>query len=233
VDDLSGAHSVPWLAGAAAAVLAAVIAIRLSWELIVSPLIRFLPERHSGFVHNPWPQRLVIGWGGLRGAITLAIALSLPATLNGRPIEERSTLIFLAAVVVVATLIGEGLTLAPLLRALGLAQGAERQRAEAAARAKVTEAGLARLDELAGAGEVDEETANVYRQLFEMRLDRVRVVLGDASEDDVVDTSGFRQELLRAQRAKLTELYRSGKISDEIRRSISRTLDLQEPRPFH
>jgi CPA1 family monovalent cation:H+ antiporter len=122
-------------------------------------------------------------------------------------------------------------TLAPLVRKLGLAQTGQRRRAEAAARAKVTEAGLARLDELAEAGEVDEDTASLYRQLFEMRLDRVRAVLGDVSEDEVPDTSHLRRELARAQRDKLGQLYRDGKIGDDIRRSISRTLDLQEQRP--
>jgi CPA1 family monovalent cation:H+ antiporter len=168
----------------------------------------------------------------MRGAISLAIVLTVPTTLNGAPFGERPTLVFLAAVVVMATLIGQGLTLAPLLRALGLAQSERHLRAEASARAKVTEAGLARLDELAETGEVDEDTANVYRQLLEMRLDRVRVALGDASEDDVVDTAGLSRELVRAERDKLAEMYRLGEISDEIRRSISRALDLQEPRPF-
>ena len=84
---------------------------------------------------------------------------------------------------VVVTLVGEGLTLAPLLRALGLAEGDEQRRREAMARARVTEAGLARLDELAEAGEVDEDTANVYRQLFELRLERVRALLDDADGD--------------------------------------------------
>jgi Na+/H+ antiporter len=232
VDHLSGAHTVPTLAAASAAVVAVVIAVRLGWELLVSPLARFLPGPHPAFVRNPWRQSLVIGWGGLRGAISLAMALSIPTMLDGRPFRDRSTLIFLAAVVVMATLIGEGLTLGPLLRALGLAQTERRQRAEARARAKVVEAGLARLDELAGAGEVDEDTAGVYRQLLEMRLDRVRVALGDASEDDVADTAGLRQELVRAQRDKLAELYSHGEIGDEIRRTISRSLDLQEPRPF-
>ncbi len=166
----------------------------------------------------------------MRGAISLAIALTLPITLNGRPFAERSALILLAAVVVVVTLLGEGLTLAPLVRRLGLAKTEEHQRREAVARARVTEAGLARLDELAEAGEVDEDTANVYRQLFELRLDRVRSLLGD--DEDAVDTSGFRRELVRAQRDKLAELYAKGKISDEIRRAISRTLDLQEGRPL-
>jgi len=232
VDHLPGTHPAAMLAGASAAVVATVIAIRLAWELLVSPLARFLPGPHPAFVRNPWSQRLVIGWAGMRGAISLAIVLTLPTMLNGAQFGERPTLVFLAAVVVMATLIGQGLTLAPLLRALGLAQSERHQRAEASARAKVTEAGLARLDELAEAGEVDEDTANVYRQLLEMRLDRVRVALGDASEDDVVDTAGLSRELVRAERDRLAELYRHGEISNEIRLSISRTLDLQEPRPF-
>jgi CPA1 family monovalent cation:H+ antiporter len=231
-DHMPSVQTVPRLAGASALVVATVIVIRLAWELLISPLARFLPGPHPAFVRNPWRQRVVIGWAGMRGAISLAIVLTVPTTLNGAPFGERPTLVFLAAVVVMATLIGQGLTLAPLLRALGLAQSERHLRAEASARAKVTEAGLARLDELAETGEVDEDTANVYRQLLEMRLDRVRVALGDASEDDVVDTAGLSRELVRAERDKLAEMYRLGEISDEIRRSISRTLDLQEPRPF-
>jgi NhaP-type Na+/H+ or K+/H+ antiporter len=231
VGHLSDSYSVAWLAGAAAAEVAVVIAIRMGWELIVSPLIAFLPGRHSAYVRNPWRQRLVVGWGGMRGAISLAIALTLPLTAGGRPFTERPTMVFLAAVVVVVTLIGEGLTLAPLLRALGLVESEEQRRREALARARVTEAGMARLDQLAEAGEVDEDTANVYRQLFEMRLERVRAALGDADGDaGAADTSGFRAELIRAQRDKLAELYRVGKISDEIRRAIARSLDQQERR---
>jgi monovalent cation/hydrogen antiporter len=233
VGDLSGSYSVAWLAGAAAAVVAVVIAIRMAWELVMSPLLRFLPGRHSGYIRNPWRQRLVIGWGGMRGAISLAIALTLPLTAGGRQFTERPTLIFLAAVVVIATLIGEGLTLAPVLRGLGLAQGEEVRHREASARAKVTEAGLARLDEMAEAGEVDEDTANVYRQLFELRLDRVRAALGDTDDEGHVPASGeFRAELVRAQRDKLEQLYRDRKISNEIRLSIAHSLDLQEGRRY-
>ena len=230
---VSGVHTVPWLLGAAAAVVAATIATRLAWELVVSPLSRLLRLPGAAFVGNPWRQRLVVGWGGMRGAISLAIVFSLPATLDGRPFDERPTLIFLAAAVVVATLLGQGLTLPPLLRALGLAQTEERQRVEATARVQVTEAGMARLDQMAEAGEIDENTANLYRQLLELRLDQIRVRLGDADEDDVVDTRRIRQELVRAQRERLNELYDSGKISDQVRRSISGTLDLQEQAPLH
>jgi CPA1 family monovalent cation:H+ antiporter len=229
VDHLSRGYSVAWLAGTAAAVVAVVIGTRMAWELVVSPLIGFIPGRHSSFVRNPWRQRLIVGWGGMRGAISLAIALTLPLESGGQRFTERPTLVFLAAVVVVVTLVGQGLTLAPLLEALGLAEGDEQRRREAVARKRVVEAALARLDELAEADEVDEDTANVYRQLFELRLERVRAVLDDTGgEGGVPRTSGLRQELVRVQRAKLDELYRNRKISDEIRRSISLTLDLQD-----
>jgi Na+/H+ antiporter len=229
VDHLSRGYSVAWLAGATAAVVAAVVVIRMAWELLVSPLVRFVPGGHSGYMRNPWRQRLVIGWGGMRGAISLAIALTLPLEAGGKLFTERPTLVFLAAVVVVVTLVGQGLTLGPLLEALGLAEGDEQRRREALARQRVTEAGLARLDKLAEDGDVDEDTANVYRQLFELRLERVRAALGDDEADSAApSTSGIRHELVRAERAKLEELYRNGKISDEIRRSIALTLDVQD-----
>jgi CPA1 family monovalent cation:H+ antiporter len=231
VDHLSRGYSVAWLAGTAAAVVAVVIGTRLAWELMVSPLTRFIPGRHSGYVRNPWRQRLIIGWGGMRGAISLAIALTLPLEAGGQRFGERPTLVFLAAVVVVVTLVGQGLTLGPLLNALGLAEGDEQRRREAVARKRVTEAGLARLDQLAEAGDVDEDTANVYRQLFELRLERVRAVLDDTDGDGgstAPRTGRIRRELVRAQRAKLDELYQNRKISDEIRRSIALTLDLQD-----
>jgi CPA1 family monovalent cation:H+ antiporter len=233
VSDLSDSHSVAWLAGAGAAVVAAVIGVRLIWEVTVAPLTRYIPGRHAGYVRNPWRQRLVIGWSGMRGAISLAIALTLPLTVGGHEFAERPTLIFLAAVVVVVTLIGQGLTLPPLLRAFGLAEGDEQRRREALARQRVTEAGLAKLDQLAEDGQVDEDTANVFRQLFEMRLERVRAVLDDIDGDGAAGSSAprnsaIRHELVRAERDKLSELYRTGKISDEIRRAISLTLDLQD-----
>jgi CPA1 family monovalent cation:H+ antiporter len=77
---------------------------------------------------------------------------------------------------------------------------------------------------------VDEDTASVYRQLFELRLDRVRAALGESDDGHVPDSGAFRSELVRAQRERLEKLYRERKINDEIRRSISHSLDLQEGR---
>ena len=182
VDHLSGAYSVAWLAGAAAAVVAVVdrdqaglgadgvaadqVHPRPALRLRAQPVAAALRHRLGRHARRDLP--------GHR-------ADPAARSVTGTPFTERSTLIFLAAVVVVATLVGEGLTLGPLLGALGLAEGDEQRRREAKARQRVTEAGLARLDELVEAGEVDEDTANVYRQLFELRLERVRAALDETT----------------------------------------------------
>ena len=76
-----------------AAEVAVVLAVRMGWELIFSPLSRFLPGRHSAYVRNPWRQRIVIGWSGMRGAISLAIALTIPAMDRGHRLTEQPTLV--------------------------------------------------------------------------------------------------------------------------------------------
>ena len=198
VDHLSRTYSVWWLAGTAAAEVAAVIVIRLAWELMVSPLIRFIPGRHSGYVRNPWRQRLVIGWGGMRGAISLAIALTLPLT-HGRRFS--------------------GAAHADLPRRRGGDRHADLPGAHARAAARRARPRAGREQRRArrlpasgsprpawpgstssqkGAGE---DTANVYRQLFELRLDRVRAALGDTDGDgSAPHTSGCARARPRAAR---------------------------------
>ena len=62
---------------------------------------------------------LIISWSGMRGIVSLAIAIGLPATLaNGSPFPERNAIIFISVVVVLLTLIGQGLTLPWLVRLL-------------------------------------------------------------------------------------------------------------------
>lgn len=205
------------LAMAGLLVVTVVIVVRLLWTLLVVPLLRF-----RRFESIDVKQRLVLGWAGMRGAITLAIALSIPLDVENRPL-----LIFLAACVVLVTLLGQGPMLAPLLRFLGLGEGEAVLREEATAREATLEAALARLDELAADDKVDEHTAEVYRQLFELRLDRVRSVLDDDEEEDTRPKGWLRKELVKAQREKLGQLYRKGRISADTMRKLGHELDLE------
>lgn len=212
------------------AVSVAAIVVRLAWALLVFPLARYLPGRHLGIDRMPPRQRFVIGWSGMRGAISLAIVLTLPVTAHGHQVPYRSEMIFVATAVVFITLIGQATTLAPLLRLFGMAE-TDRARVERMeARRATLAAALDRLDELAEDGRIDERTTQLYRQLYEERLDRVRAQLGDEDVDaESVDTAWLRTELVDAQREKLHRLYAKGRIGGDTVQALERRLDLEDP----
>ncbi|MFC4534103.1 Na+/H+ antiporter [Sphaerisporangium dianthi] len=224
-------YSFATLAGTAALVLAVVALLRMAWTMLVFPLAKWLPGRHLSFDRIGTGQRLVMGWAGMRGAITLAVALSIPLTVPSRPL-----LIFLAAVVILATLMGQATTLAPLLRRLGLGESDETVVEEAQARQSTMEAALAKLDELAAGDQIDERTAEVFRQLLELRLDKVRAILDEDEGEDGDETSPdsgtrwLRKQLAHTQREKLDDLYSKGKISAATQRHLVHELDLEDRR---
>lgn len=224
----SGRHSWPHLLGAAAAVAAVAVLVRLAWELGNAPLARLLPGGERSQQGLGWRERVVVGLSGMRGAISLALALSLPVAVG----PERGVLIFVAAVVVLITLVGQAPLLPLLLRASGLVEGDRQHLEMMRARKAVLETALARLDEMAADEEIDEQTADTYRQMFELRLERVRAQLDDDddAERELPDTRALRAELTRAQREKLNALYRKGRIGAETLRRVGAELDFEDPR---
>ncbi|PZG53000.1 Na+/H+ antiporter [Spongiactinospora gelatinilytica] len=222
------------LALAAVLVIAVVVTVRQAWTWLVFPLARYLPTRPLDFEHLGPRDRLLMGWAGMRGAITLAIALSIPLTA-----EHRALLLFLAAVVVLATLVVQASTIGPLMRLLGLQEGRTAVVEEATAREALLEVAMSELDRLAADQKIDDQTADVFRQLFELRLDRVRALLdqdGDGPDADRASPAsatpgrGLRRELITAQRSKLHELYASGTIGADTLRRIGHELDLEDRR---
>lgn len=217
---------------ATGAVVGVVLVIRLAWEAVVPLGIgRLRRLRTPDFTSTPWRHRLVIGWSGIRGAISFAAALSIPVMARGRPFPDRGLLVFITIIVVLVTLVGQATTLPPLLRALGLAEGDRERGEQILARRLVAEAGLRRLEELAGDERINEETANAVRQLFEMRLDRLRAQGGEPDGDDGrLDAQSVRMDLVAAQREALRHLYTEGRIGSEARRAVTAELDLEESR---
>lgn len=222
---LEDAHN--WFIGtvviAVAAVSVVAIALRVGWEMWISPLLHRLPGKH-GSPYSTRRERLVLGLSGLRGAISLAIALSLPNAVGA----DRPVLILLAALVVVVTLVGQAPLLPVLLRRFGLVESDRKRLEIMIARKAVTEAALARVDDMADREEIDEDVAQALRQPLEMRLDRVRAFLDeDRSTDDLPDTRAIQKELVKVQRDKLYALYRKGRIGADAMRAVSNELSFQ------
>jgi CPA1 family monovalent cation:H+ antiporter len=234
LDGLSGratADLVLW----GALVSAVVILVRLAWTFTLPYLTRWVDRRESRRARRiPADQRLVVGWASMRGSVSLAAALAVPLRTDaGEPFPERDLIIFLAFAVILVTLVGQGLTLGPLINRLGIEDDGQEGQEDTLARRRAAEAALARLDELGEPDWISPESVGRARQLFDYRERRFGA-LEDGAEENFEDRAEawrrLMHELYRAQRDALLELRNSGAISDDIRRRVERDIDLEETR---
>jgi CPA1 family monovalent cation:H+ antiporter len=140
-------------------------------------------------------------------------------------------------IVIIVTLIAQGLTLPFVVRKLGLdrlgsAEARERRRREAAARLETARAGLSRLDEVAARERLGAEVVQPWRTRQEQRIAQLDGARGSDGEpvDEALGVQRVELSLIAAERTRLNALLREGSISDEIRRRIERDLDLDEER---
>jgi CPA1 family monovalent cation:H+ antiporter len=220
----------------AAAVTLTVILARLLWVYAAAWLPRRLSRRRREREPPQNAQLAVIWWSGMRGAVSLAAALAIPISIDtGGPFPGRSLILFLTFAVIVGTLVVQGLTLPAVIRLCRLEDdGAEEAREEARARIEAAEAALARLDELLEEDWVRPATADRIRGGYGFRRERFSARFDDgddgAIEEQSVAYQRLRHELLDAERQAVLDLRRSGAISDDVARRISRDLDLEEAR---
>jgi CPA1 family monovalent cation:H+ antiporter len=220
----------------AAAICAIVVGARLAWMFTVPYIVRALDRRPSQVGRRVGARpRLVLAWAGLRGAVSLAAALSLPLETDaGAPFPQRELLIFLAYAVVLFTVVGQGLTLPTLIRRLGVRDDGAEQREEIAARIRTADAALERLEELAGEEWTREEKIEKLRAQYAYQRERFAAQTGEVEDDGYEDHSLAYQrlvrELIEAQRSAIVRLRNEGTISNEVMHRIERELDLEESR---
>jgi monovalent cation/hydrogen antiporter len=225
-----GGTAVAVLVAQAALVSAVVIAVRLGWVFTTPYLVRLLDRRRSQVLRRAGArERLVIGWSGMRGAVSLAAALALP---DGFPM--RNLILFLTFAVILATLVLQGLTLPTLIRRLRVTGDGAEEREELRARMAATEAALDRLDELAGEDWTRDDTVARLHGLFEFRRRRLKARAGiwedDGAEDRSLAYQRLVHELLVAQRQAIVRLRNQGAISNDVMHRIERELDLEDTR---
>jgi CPA1 family monovalent cation:H+ antiporter len=214
------------LLGLGAAISLAAILARIAWVFPAS----YLPRRLSARIRarDPYPPTstvFVVSWAGMRGAVSLAAALALP-----REVPERELLIFLTFCVIVATLVGQGLSLPWLIRRLGVVAGTGAATEEAVARLAAVDAAMTRLNGLAEEFPGHLELVDQLRARFSHELGHVPAAVEgprDASEEELLDHLEIRNAVLAAEREAVIQLRDSGVIGDEVLRRIERDLDLE------
>ncbi len=229
--DALGDFSTRTLLGYGALVSAAVIVTRLVWQFTIVYAIRALDRRESVRARRaPWQSRFIIGWAGMRGAVSLAAALAL-----GSDFPQRDLIVFLTFAVIFTTLVLQGLTLPWMISVLGVHDDGSEEHEELKGRLMAAKAALARIDELEGEEWTRDDTIERMRGLYRYRKRRFAARAGLASDDEgFEDRSAAYQtlvrEVLEAQRREIVRLRNSGDISNDVMHRLERELDLEDSR---
>lgn len=236
-------HSTGTIAAALAVSLGVVLLLRPLWLILTQFLPRSLHTRLGGEGEPRILEQALTGtevtalsWAGTRGVITLAAIFTLTEA-----VPQQGLLQFCAFAVVLVTLIGQGLTFAPLVRRLGIrANKNDQARERNEARSAAVRAALDRLEEIQQEkhDHVEDRAIETMRRQLETRLDRYRKrldLLENAEADDDVPTSPqyeaalmVRRAVIGAQREELLRWRDAGNLNDEGLRILERELDHEE-----
>ncbi len=206
--------------------------MRFAWVYPATYLPLLWRARRGGRVEAPLPGEVfIMSWCGMRGIVSLAAALALPAVLeNGTAFPERDLIIFLTFVVIAVTLVLQGLTLKPLIRRLRLGTDWSLQEERQRAKMALGKAAIAAIDALAAKEDIPDALAERIRAEFAEKITLSvpnGVVFAQPGSDNA---RRLRQAAVRAERQELIRVWRENEISDEVLHHLEEDLDYQESR---
>jgi monovalent cation/hydrogen antiporter len=220
---------------AIALVTVIIIVARFAWAFPATYLPRLLSKRlRERDPAPPWQWTFVLAFTGVRGAVSLAAALALPFALpDGEAFPYRDLILFVSFGVIFITLVGLGLGLPSVVRALGMAQAGRAEHlaeheSEIAARREALGVALKSLDAITNDRELSDEVVRLLRTRHETRINQLPDSLNPYADDVSAAGIDLTRELIASERKFIHVLLRDGKITDEIRRRIERDLDLEE-----
>jgi NhaP-type Na+/H+ or K+/H+ antiporter len=212
------------------AVCIMVIAVRMVWVFPATYLPRWVIPGLKVRDPSPDPRIVtILGWSGMRGVVSLAAAFTLPSFF-----PYRDLLLFLTFAVILATLVGQGLTLPLLIRRLGVGDDGSVQHEEIHAREASLEAAVLRLEELAEEWPDHMELIEQLRARYqhaEEHLEHDHAAEGNLEPgQEQIEHEQIRRAVIDAQRVAIIDLRDRGVIGDAAVRRVERELDLEELR---
>ncbi|MER7729661.1 Na+/H+ antiporter [Streptomyces erythrochromogenes] len=217
----------------AIAVFLVVVVARFVWVFPATFVPRWMsPRIRTREPETDWKSPVIVGWAGMRGVVSLAIAFSVPIS-----VPHRNLILFLTFTTVIGTLVVQGLTLPPLIRVLKLPPRDVQAEtlAEAQAQSEASRAAEERLAELLEEPEnstLPPPLADRLRTVLERRrnavwerLGEVNPLTGESADDIYRRLAG---EMIEAEREVFVALRDGRRIDDEMLRVLLRRLDLEE-----
>jgi monovalent cation/hydrogen antiporter len=227
-----------------AAVCLTVVGVRPVWIFAttwVSHSVRSMLVEHV-LTPRPTPRTLaVLSWAGMRGVISLAVALSLPqVTATGQPFPARDLIVFIAFAVILVTLMGQGLTLPALIRRLGVAGATGRgEDQEVAAQVRMARAAVGQIEALAAESGSSPEAIGRVSHYYASRIEDLehQRQIGNVRKSTQADsarlhttTQHLLERLMDVERGELQRMRNSGLVDGLLARRLQRSLDLSRLR---
>jgi CPA1 family monovalent cation:H+ antiporter len=218
----------------AVVVLLVLVLSRAAWMYPAVAIARALQRRADAPVVHGWRETTVVTWAGMRGVVTVATALALPQLVkSGAGFPHRSDVVLVALFCVLVTLVVQGLTLSPLVRALGVGGAADDGSAVAALRARAAQAVLQDLRSVDDAS-VPEGVRRAVLLQYESYA-RAQQALSDARRGTEGEAAPEQLELLlerasEVERSVVLEARRSGEVSSETADEVLRDIEARAVR---
>jgi len=208
------------------------IVVRMLWVPVAAWVPRLVsPSLRARDPMPPWSHLFLIGWTGMRGIVSLAAALALPlTTVAGTPFPFRAEIILITFMVILVTLVLQGLSLPPLIRALNIREDRGFEHEERQAREHAASAALARLDEVVSEDWLVPEHIERMRVQYGRRLQRYAQAGAIDAECTAEAAEAFRRlrhETLTAERLVVIGLRNDGAINDEVLHRLEHELDVE------
>lgn len=204
-----------------------VVLVRLIWVPLATVVPRWLsPELRRRDPMPHWSAVFIISWTSMRGMVSLAAALALPLVLGtGTTMPFRAEIILMTVVVILVTLVLQGITLLPIFTRLPLPEDHGPRREEAHARSEARRAALEYLADLA-----EEEWATPEeRARLENEIRHTHHASTDhpEAEERLRAIRRMRLGTVGAKRRTLIQLRDEGAISDEVLLELEAELDFE------
>lgn len=219
-------------------ITALTIVIRILWVFPTSYIPRWLSPRIRNSEPSPgWRGIFLIGWAGMRGVVSLASALSIPLTLaGGEAFPQRNLILFITFVVILVTLVLQGLSLPFLIKWLKIEETQDfipEEEQETAIRLHMMQAALKRLDEKYVPEQRENELVdNMKKQLqsnislFNQKLESLECDETETNERALYNR--VLKDIISVQRKELQRLRKQRLFEDDVLRRQEARLDLDE-----
>jgi CPA1 family monovalent cation:H+ antiporter len=210
------------------------IVVRILWVFTGTYLPRMVSKKiRKNEPYSSWKSVFIVAWSGMRGVVSLAAALSIPLTLStGEAFPYRNLILFISFIVILVTLVLQGLTLPYLIRKLNIEEKSNEREHLLEVQIKLTSAVI---DHINKEYAHEAETIPAFRQLKDrhehlLEAQKKQLTKKDGTPSYAPAYRNALLELIEVRRKALEEMQKDGKYPDELMRNIEREIDHEEAR---